>query len=83
MCFVFKIKRGLSLLNLLFIFMALTSEKKEKQPIKPSSDKDKKSSDCIACGKKAEFCMRGLPKNCYCKACAEAYFKFLNYLDKL
>jgi|GEM_PF-2364023 len=65
--------------------MTSTSEKKEKkvQEENSDSDNDKKSSECIACGKKAEYCMRGLPKNTYCKACAEAYFKFLNYLDRL
>ncbi|MFH1506687.1 MAG: hypothetical protein ABIE94_06940 [archaeon] len=38
---------------------------------------------CMVCGSKAVFCMRGLPKNSYCKDCAEDHFKFLNYLEKL
>lgn len=64
--------------------MALTSEKKEKnQEANSDNNKDKESSECIVCGKKAEYCMRGIPKNTYCRKCAEAYFKFLNYLDKL
>lgn len=64
--------------------MTSASEKKDKsQEGNSDSDKDKKSDGCIICGKKAEYCMRGLPKNTYCRECAEAYFKFLNYLDKL
>ena len=64
--------------------MTSTSEQKDKtQEANSDSDKDKKSGECIICGKKAEYCMRGLPKNSYCRKCAEAYFKFLNYLDKL
>ena len=63
--------------------MAITSLKEEKKLSKPDSDSDKKDSGCIICSVKADYCMRGLPKNRYCKACAEAYFKFLNYLDKL
>jgi hypothetical protein len=43
----------------------------------------KKNSSCIVCGAKAEFCMRGLPKNTYCRECAEAYFGLLEYLDQL
>lgn len=43
----------------------------------------KKNSSCIVCSAKAEFCMRGLPKNTYCKECAEAYFGLLEYLDQL
>lgn len=43
----------------------------------------KKNPSCIVCGAKAEFCMRGLPKNTYCRECAEAYFELLEYLDKL
>jgi hypothetical protein len=38
---------------------------------------------CIVCGETAEFCMRGLPKNTYCRDCAEDYFQLLEYLDKL
>jgi hypothetical protein len=43
----------------------------------------KRDSQCIVCKEKAEFCMRGLPKNTYCRDCAEAYFGLLEYLDKL
>ena len=45
--------------------------------------KSRKSPVCIVCGAKAEFCMRGIPKNTYCRGCAEAYFGLLDYLDKL
>jgi len=38
---------------------------------------------CIVCGLEAEFCMRGIPENTYCKKCAKDYFKLLSYLDKL
>lgn len=38
---------------------------------------------CIICGKSAEYCMRGIEKNAYCKDCALDYFKFLNYLEKM
>lgn len=38
---------------------------------------------CISCDKVAEYCIRGLPQNTYCKDCAKAYFKLLSYLDKL
>lgn len=43
----------------------------------------KKDPGCIVCSAKAEYCMRGLPKNTYCKECAEAYFGMLEYLDTL
>lgn len=42
-----------------------------------------KKKKCIACNEEAEFCMRGLPENTYCRDCAQEYFKFLNYLEKL
>lgn len=38
---------------------------------------------CVVCSEPAEFCMRGLPDNTYCKPCAKDYFKLLGYLDKL
>lgn len=38
---------------------------------------------CIVCGAEASHCMRGIPKNTYCKDCALDYFKFLNYLERL
>lgn len=38
---------------------------------------------CIVCGLEAEFCMRGLPENTYCRECAKDYFRLLSYLDKL
>ena len=38
---------------------------------------------CVVCGGTAEFCMRGMPENKYCKPCAKDYFKLLGYLDKL
>ncbi|MBU1201421.1 MAG: hypothetical protein KJ583_06205 [Nanoarchaeota archaeon] len=37
---------------------------------------------CVVCGKTAEYCMRGLPENTYCRDCAKDYFKLLGYLDK-
>ncbi|MBN2052805.1 hypothetical protein JW756_04850 [Candidatus Woesearchaeota archaeon] len=52
----------------------------EEAGIKPSP---KKNPSCIVCGTKAEFCMRGIPKNTYCRECAENYFGLLEYLDKL
>ena len=63
-----------------------SKQKVKKDKVKEessNSNKDKKSSKCVSCGKKAEYCMRGIPDNTYCRACAEAYFKFLNYLDKI
>ena len=38
---------------------------------------------CLVCGEIAEYCMRGLPNNAYCKECAQNYFKLLSYLEKL
>jgi hypothetical protein len=38
---------------------------------------------CMICGDQAEFCMRGIPENIYCKPCAEGYFKLIEYLDRL
>jgi len=43
----------------------------------------KKNPTCIVCGVDAEFCMRGIPKNTYCRDCADNYFGLLEYLDKL
>jgi len=43
----------------------------------------KNNRKCIVCGETAEYCMRGIPTSTYCRDCAEEYFKFLNYLDKL
>jgi len=61
--------------------MPLTSKKEGKKF--SESDNNTNNPVCIICGAKAEYCMRGIPKNTYCRKCAEAYFKFLNYLDKL
>lgn len=65
--------------------MAVTEKNKfeEREEEEFSSSAPKKSPVCIICGAKAEFCMRGLHKNTYCKECAEAYFGLLEYLDKL
>ncbi len=38
---------------------------------------------CIICQGDAEYCMRGMENNTYCRDCALEYFKFLNYLEKL
>jgi len=59
----------------------MTILKELKKEVKELEQKPVKK--CIVCGKKAVFCMRGIPQNAYCKACAEKYFKFLNYLEKL
>jgi len=55
-------------------------ESNESLALQPAPRKDPK---CIVCSAKAEYCMRGLPKNTYCTECAEAYFGLLDYLDKL
>jgi hypothetical protein len=68
--------------------MAITEVEKEKTRggdeesfnFAPAPNKDP---ICIICGAKAEFCMRGLPNNTYCRECAESYFKLLDYLDHL
>lgn len=41
------------------------------------------SKRCIICDGEAEYCMRGIPNNTYCRECALEYFKFLNYLERL
>ncbi len=46
-------------------------------------EKNLNSKKCIICNDPAEFCMRGIPNNVYCRDCALEYFKFLNYLEKL
>jgi hypothetical protein len=56
----------------------LKEVKKEEKKLEPE-----KTHKCVACGGSAEFCMRGLPENKYCKGCAKDYFKLLSYLDKL
>ena len=61
--------------------MLMTILKEVKKEAKALEKKPEKK--CIACGGKAEFCMRGVPKNTYCKDCAEEYLKFLSYLEKL
>jgi hypothetical protein len=38
---------------------------------------------CLICGENAEYCMRGIPGNAYCRGCAQDYFKLLSYLEKL
>ena len=51
---------------------------------KANSEKhaDKKRTACIICGSEAEFRIRGVAKDCYCKECAEEYFG-LDALDKM
>ena len=69
----------------IFIFMAVTEKKKFGEidgKVLPNTTPNNNPS-CIICGAKAEFCMRGLPKNTYCRKCAEAYFGLLEYLDQL
>jgi hypothetical protein len=39
---------------------------------------------CIICEEKeAEFCIRGLPKDCYCKECAVESFGDIEVLERL
>ncbi|MAG38724.1 hypothetical protein CMO90_01420 [Candidatus Woesearchaeota archaeon] len=54
--------------------------KKAENELKKGRVKEK---ICVVCGKTAQYCMRGLPENKYCKECAKDYFKLLGYLDKL
>jgi hypothetical protein len=64
--------------------MDITEESTENENSEGSAlATPKKNPKCIVCGAKAEFCMRGIPKNTYCKDCAESYFGLLEYLDKL
>jgi hypothetical protein len=49
----------------------------------PSREKIRHSQEFIVCGQEAQFCMRGIPKNTYCRECAENYFQMLEYLDKI
>jgi len=42
----------------------------------------KKSPVCIICGNKAEFCVRGVPKDSYCRECAEECFG-IDALDRI
>ena len=69
----------------IFIFMAVTEKKKleENKEEVLSNPNPKNNPSCIICSAKAEFCMRGLPNNTYCRECAEAYFGLLEYLDRL
>ncbi|MFH1590178.1 MAG: hypothetical protein ABIB43_06440 [archaeon] len=59
----------------------VSSEDLKEEVLKDSKISKKQS--CIACKKPAEYCMRGIPENCYCKECAQDYFKLLSYLEKL
>jgi hypothetical protein len=66
--------------------MGLTQENEQKEDEAKSLKSKlcpKKDANCIICGAKAEFCMRGIPKNTYCRECAEAYFQMIDYLDSL
>jgi len=39
---------------------------------------------CILCEEnETKFCIKGLPKDCYCKVCAEQQFGDLGLLQKL
>ncbi|MEM2138754.1 MAG: hypothetical protein QXM96_01220 [Candidatus Woesearchaeota archaeon] len=39
---------------------------------------------CIICEEKeSEYCIKGIPKDCYCKECAEESFGSLDFLEKL
>ncbi len=46
-------------------------------------EENKPDKTCIVCGETAEFCMRGIPQNTYCRGCAKDYFKLLSYLEKV
>ena len=49
-----------------------------------SKDIKPKKKLCILCEEKeAKFCIKGLPKDCYCKECAEQQFADLGLLEKL
>lgn len=55
-----------------------------RKEVKDEEQKNRQQAKtCMVCGKKAEYCMRGIPKNTYCKECALDYFKFLHYLESL
>ena len=44
----------------------------------------RKERQCIVCEEKtALFCVKGIPKDCYCKDCAEEQFGELEMLEKL
>ena len=60
----------------------LSVKRKVRQAEKKLTD-ELTSKKCMICGDPAEFCMRGIPHNLYCRECALEYFKFLNYLEKL
>jgi hypothetical protein len=43
-----------------------------------------KKSLCIICEEnEAEFCIRGLPKDCYCEECAEENFGDVQVLERI
>ncbi|NQU98718.1 hypothetical protein HQ533_04580 [Candidatus Woesearchaeota archaeon] len=46
-------------------------------------EKELEQKSCVVCKETAEFCMRGLPENTYCRDCTKEYFKLLSYLEKL
>jgi hypothetical protein len=48
-----------------------TAKKKAKQPV------------CIICSDPAEFCVRGVPEDSYCKECASELFQTLDDLDRI
>ncbi len=54
-----------------------------KKTEKKQHKKKKEQKKCIICGKKAEYKVKGMPNNTYCKECAKENFKFLNYLEKI
>jgi hypothetical protein len=37
---------------------------------------------CVICSVNAEYCIRGVPEDCYCRECAEEFFQSLEDLDK-
>lgn len=49
-----------------------------------AASKPAKKSLCIICEEKhAEFCIRGLPRDCYCRECAIEQFGDVDVLERL
>ncbi|MEM4397173.1 MAG: hypothetical protein QW757_00950 [Candidatus Woesearchaeota archaeon] len=52
--------------------------------VKVSQKSNQKKTLCIICEEKeAEYCIKGIPKDCYCKECAEESFGSVDVLEKL
>ena len=56
----------------------------EEDKIESALTKSKtRQGKCVICSVQAEYCVRGVPEDCYCKECAEEFFQSLEDLDKL